>query len=111
MLSREPGTAKLIQTDVLLHCIQRESPSAQAIGVVLLQNCSTHILSFELWCLEPSNLAQISSQSSSFLFLLNAYLKRAIIDDPTRPKDSQYRCFLCRSSKNVVHIEFDVVLP
>ncbi|XP_048016358.1 LOW QUALITY PROTEIN: nucleolar pre-ribosomal-associated protein 1 [Megalobrama amblycephala] len=89
VLSREPGTAKLIQTDVLLHCIQRESPSAQAIGVVLLQNCSTHILSFELWCLEPSNLAQISSQSSSFLFLLNAYLKRAIIDDPTCPKDIQ----------------------
>ncbi|ROL44240.1 Nucleolar pre-ribosomal-associated protein 1 [Anabarilius grahami] len=89
VLSRESGTARLIQTDVLLHCIQRESPSAQAIGVVLLQNCSTHILSFELWCLEPSNLAQISSQSSSFLFLLNAYLKRAIIDDPTHPKDIQ----------------------
>ncbi|XP_067306200.1 nucleolar pre-ribosomal-associated protein 1 isoform X2 [Pseudorasbora parva] len=89
VLSREPGTAKLIQTDVLLHCIQRESPSAQAIGVVLLQNCSTHVLSFELWCLEPSNLAQISSQSGSFLFLLNAYLKRATSDDPTRPKDIQ----------------------
>ncbi|XP_077063759.1 nucleolar pre-ribosomal-associated protein 1 [Siphateles boraxobius] len=86
VLSREPGTAKLIPTDVLLHCIQRESPSAQAIGVVLLENCSTHVLRFELWCLEPSNLAQISSQSSGFLFLLNAYLKRDISDDPTRPK-------------------------
>ncbi|XP_073674485.1 nucleolar pre-ribosomal-associated protein 1 [Garra rufa] len=89
VLSQEPGTAKLIQTDVLLHCIQRESPSAQAMGVLLLQNCSTHVLSFELWCLEPSNLMQISSQNSSFLFLLNAYLKRATTDDPTRPKDIQ----------------------
>uniref|UniRef100_A0A672KRE8 Nucleolar pre-ribosomal-associated protein 1 C-terminal domain-containing protein n=1 Tax=Sinocyclocheilus grahami TaxID=75366 RepID=A0A672KRE8_SINGR len=77
-------------TDVLLHCIQRESPSAQALGVLLLENCSTHVLSFELWCLEASNLTQISSQNSSFLFLLNAYLRRATIDDPTRPKDSQY---------------------
>uniref|UniRef100_A0A673LFQ1 Nucleolar pre-ribosomal-associated protein 1 C-terminal domain-containing protein n=1 Tax=Sinocyclocheilus rhinocerous TaxID=307959 RepID=A0A673LFQ1_9TELE len=80
-------------TDVLLHCIQRESPSAQALGVLLLENCSTHVLSFELWCLEASNLTQISSQNSSFLFLLNAYLRRATIDDPTRPKDSQYCCF------------------
>uniref|UniRef100_A0A671SMY5 URB1 ribosome biogenesis homolog n=1 Tax=Sinocyclocheilus anshuiensis TaxID=1608454 RepID=A0A671SMY5_9TELE len=76
-------------TDVLLHCIQRESPSAQALGVLLLENCSTHVLSFELWCLEASNLTQISSQNSSFLFLLNAYLRRATIDDPTRPKDIQ----------------------
>uniref|UniRef100_A0A9J7XVS8 URB1 ribosome biogenesis homolog n=1 Tax=Cyprinus carpio carpio TaxID=630221 RepID=A0A9J7XVS8_CYPCA len=74
----QPGTAKLIQTDVLLHCIQRESPSAQAMGVLLLENCSTHVLSFELWCLETSNLTQISSQNST------------TIDDPTRLKDSQY---------------------
>uniref|UniRef100_A0A673LI23 Nucleolar pre-ribosomal-associated protein 1 C-terminal domain-containing protein n=1 Tax=Sinocyclocheilus rhinocerous TaxID=307959 RepID=A0A673LI23_9TELE len=86
VLSQEPGTAKLIQTDVLLHCIQRESPSAQALGVLLLENCSTHVLSFELWCLEASNLTQISSQNSSFLFLLNAYLRRATIDDPTLQK-------------------------
>uniref|UniRef100_A0A8C1ACR5 URB1 ribosome biogenesis homolog n=1 Tax=Cyprinus carpio carpio TaxID=630221 RepID=A0A8C1ACR5_CYPCA len=79
VLSQEPGTAKLIQTDVLLHCIQRESPSAQAMGVLLLENCSTHVLSFELWCLETSNLTQISSQNSSFLFLLNAYLRRSVL--------------------------------
>uniref|UniRef100_A0A8C1VIK5 URB1 ribosome biogenesis homolog n=1 Tax=Cyprinus carpio TaxID=7962 RepID=A0A8C1VIK5_CYPCA len=72
--------------NVLLHCIQRESPSAQAMGVLLLENCSTHVLSFELWCLEASNLTQISSQNSSFLFLLNAYLRRATIDDPTLQK-------------------------
>ncbi|XP_026138598.1 nucleolar pre-ribosomal-associated protein 1 [Carassius auratus] len=89
VLSQEPSTAKLIQTDVLLHCIQRESPSAQAMGALLLENCSTHVLSFELWCLEASNLTQISSQNSGFLFLLNAYLRRATTDDPTRPKHIQ----------------------
>lgn len=89
VLSREPGTAKLIQTDILLHCIQRESPSAHDIGVVLLENCSTHVLSFELWCLDPSNQKQISVQNGSFLSLLNSYLKRATADDPTRPKDVQ----------------------
>uniref|UniRef100_A0A8C1Q3T0 URB1 ribosome biogenesis homolog n=1 Tax=Cyprinus carpio TaxID=7962 RepID=A0A8C1Q3T0_CYPCA len=91
--SSPPYTHSQDATDVLLHCIQRESPSAQAMGVLLLENCSTHVLSFELWCLEASNLTQISSQNSSFLFLLNAYLRRATIDDPTRLKDSQYCCF------------------
>lgn len=90
VLSREPGTTKLIQTDILLHCIQRESPSAQDIGVILLENCSTHVLSFEIWCLDPSNQKQISSQNGSFLILLNSYLKRATADDPTRPKDLQH---------------------
>lgn len=89
VLSQEPGSVKLIQTDVLLHCIQRDSPSARAIGVLLLQSCSTHILSFELWCLEPSNLSQVTIQSKSFLLLLNAYLQRATLDDPSRPKDIQ----------------------
>ncbi|XP_073718907.1 nucleolar pre-ribosomal-associated protein 1 isoform X1 [Misgurnus anguillicaudatus] len=89
LLSQEPGSAKLIQTDVLLHCIRRESPSAGAIGVLLLQNCSTHLLNFELWCLEPSNLSQVTSQSSGFLLLLNTYLQRATLDDPSRPKDIQ----------------------
>uniref|UniRef100_A0A671SKU3 Nucleolar pre-ribosomal-associated protein 1 C-terminal domain-containing protein n=1 Tax=Sinocyclocheilus anshuiensis TaxID=1608454 RepID=A0A671SKU3_9TELE len=55
-------------------------------STLLMSNCSTHVLSFELWCLEASNLTQISSQNSSFLFLLNAYLRRATIDDPTLQK-------------------------
>ncbi|XP_051521576.1 nucleolar pre-ribosomal-associated protein 1 isoform X2 [Myxocyprinus asiaticus] len=89
VLSQEPGSARLIQTEVLLHCIQRDSPSAQALGVLLLQNCSTHVLSFELWCLESANLSQITSQSTSFLCLLNTYLQRAALDDPSRPKHIQ----------------------
>uniref|UniRef100_A0A673LFU8 URB1 ribosome biogenesis homolog n=1 Tax=Sinocyclocheilus rhinocerous TaxID=307959 RepID=A0A673LFU8_9TELE len=75
----QPGTAKLIQTDVLLHCIQRESPSAQALGVLLLENCSTHVLSFELWCLEASNLTQISSQNIQKSVL--KALKKALLSE------------------------------
>ncbi|XP_056613383.1 nucleolar pre-ribosomal-associated protein 1 [Triplophysa dalaica] len=89
VLSREPGSAKLIQSDVLLHCIQRDGPSAGAVGVLLLQNCSTHVLSFELWCLEPSNLSQVTIGSDSFLRLLDAYLQKAAVDDPSRSKDIQ----------------------
>lgn len=97
MLSREPGSAKLIQSDVLLHCIQRDGPSARAVAILLLQNCSTHVLSFELWCLEPSNLSQVTIGSDSFLRLLDAYLQKAAVDDPSRSKDSQY-CSLLFSS-------------
>ncbi|XP_071780840.2 nucleolar pre-ribosomal-associated protein 1 [Centroberyx gerrardi] len=88
-LSGEPGSAKLIHTDVLLHCLQRPLPDAQAICSLLLQNCSTHRLRFELWCLEPANMKKLSDQAETFLPLINTYLQTASREDPARPKDVQ----------------------
>ncbi|TKS80797.1 Nucleolar pre-ribosomal-associated protein 1 URB1 ribosome biogenesis 1 -like protein [Collichthys lucidus] len=59
-LSSEPSSAKLIHTDVLLHCLQWPLPDTQAISGLLLQNCSTHRLCFEVWCLEPANMEKLS---------------------------------------------------
>ncbi|CAK6968909.1 nucleolar pre-ribosomal-associated protein 1 [Scomber scombrus] len=84
-LSSEPGSAKLIQTDVLLHCLQRPLPDTQAIGSLLLQNSATHRLCFELWCLEPANMEKLSDQTESFLPLINTYLHLASREDPARP--------------------------
>ncbi|XP_040030484.2 nucleolar pre-ribosomal-associated protein 1 isoform X2 [Gasterosteus aculeatus] len=88
-LSGEPYRAKLIHTDVLLHCLQWPRPGTQAISSLLLQNCSTHRLCFEMWCLEPTNTEKLSNQTETFLPLINTYLQVARREDPARPKDVQ----------------------
>ncbi|KAM3874727.1 nucleolar pre-ribosomal-associated protein 1-like [Diretmus argenteus] len=90
-LSSEPGNAKLIHTDVLLHCLQRPllGHHHQAISALLLQNCSTHRLRFELWCLDPANMKKLSGQTDTVLPLINAYLQTASREDPARPRDVQ----------------------
>lgn len=86
-LSSEPGSAKLIHTDVLLHCLQCPLPNSLAISSVLLQNCSTHRLCFETWCLEPTNTKKLADDTETFLPLINTYLQTASREDPARPKD------------------------
>uniref|UniRef100_A0AAQ5XV76 URB1 ribosome biogenesis homolog n=1 Tax=Amphiprion ocellaris TaxID=80972 RepID=A0AAQ5XV76_AMPOC len=88
-LSREPGSAKLIHTDVLLHCLQRPLSDTLSISSLLLQNSSTHCLCFEVWCLEPANMEKLSDQTKAFLPLINTYLQLAGREDPARPQDVQ----------------------
>ncbi|KAM3616229.1 uncharacterized protein V6R79_014656 [Siganus canaliculatus] len=88
-LSSEPSSSKMIHTDVLLHCLQSPLPSSLAICSVLLHNCSTHRLCFEVWCLEPANMKKLSEQTETFLPLIHTYLQVASREDPARPKDVQ----------------------
>ncbi|KAM9801478.1 nucleolar pre-ribosomal-associated protein 1 [Neosynchiropus ocellatus] len=88
-LTSEPGSARLIHPDVLLHCLQRPLRGTVAISSVLLQNCSTHRLVFESWCLDSSNLETLQEQMESFLPVLSAYLQVAAVDDPARPIEVQ----------------------
>lgn len=90
-LSSEPDSAKFIHTDVLLHCLQRPLSDSLAICSLLLQNSSAHRLRFEVWCLKPENMQELSDQSESFLPLINAYLQVASREDPARPNDGAYR--------------------
>uniref|UniRef100_A0A4W4ETC3 Nucleolar pre-ribosomal-associated protein 1 C-terminal domain-containing protein n=1 Tax=Electrophorus electricus TaxID=8005 RepID=A0A4W4ETC3_ELEEL len=87
VLRREPDSAKLTPTDVLLCCLKQNSRFD--LAAVLVQNCSTHCLSFELWCLEQTSFIEIAAQNSSFLFLLTNYLEQAATEDPCRPKNVQ----------------------
>uniref|UniRef100_H3C620 URB1 ribosome biogenesis homolog n=1 Tax=Tetraodon nigroviridis TaxID=99883 RepID=H3C620_TETNG len=73
-LSDEPGSAKLVNKDVLLHCFRCPSHNTQAISSVLLQNCSTHLLCFEMWCLEPSNRRSFRLQGDISFYSLNCYV-------------------------------------
>lgn len=86
-LSDEPGSAKLINKDILLHCFQYPSHKTQAISSLLLQNCSTHLLCFEMWCLEPSNMEKLLDNTEMFLPLIIVYLQMASKEDPARPTD------------------------
>lgn len=87
VLQREPGCAKLMPTDILHRCLQ--SRSSLELAALLVQNCSTHCLTFELWCLDQTDLAHIIAQNSSFLSLLSSYLQHVTTEDPCRPKDSK----------------------
>lgn len=87
VLTTEPGSAKLMHTEVLQHCLEKSSPVTGAIGSLLMQHCSTHRLSFEWWCLEPANMELLSGQTETFLPLVKTYLLTAGREDPARPKD------------------------
>lgn len=92
-LSSDPGSAKLIHTDVLLHCLQKPLQNTLAISCRLLENCSSHRLRFEVWCLESTNMEKISN-TKAFLPLVNTYLQVASKEDPARPQDG-----VCKNQK------------
>lgn len=95
-LRTQPGNAKLLHTDVLLHCLQGPVTAAtQAIGVALLLNCSSHRLCFEVWCLQPQNVEKLTDQTERFLPLVNSYLQTAAREDPARPKEGRWSCLVC----------------
>ncbi|XP_058274902.1 nucleolar pre-ribosomal-associated protein 1 isoform X1 [Hemibagrus wyckioides] len=115
VLQREPGCAKLLPTDILLHCLQ--CYSSLGLAALLVQNCSTHCLTFELWCLEQTDLAHITAQNSSFLSLLSSYLQHLTNEDPCRPKDIQKavlqiltKALLTELSNSVLQVDADVPL-
>ncbi|CAG6000164.1 unnamed protein product [Menidia menidia] len=89
-LSARPADAALLHADVLLRCLRTAPPAPpRALGALLLRNCSAHRLRFELWCLEPANLQELSSETEAFLPLVDAYLQAAGGEDPARPKEVQ----------------------
>uniref|UniRef100_A0A673WHG4 URB1 ribosome biogenesis homolog n=1 Tax=Salmo trutta TaxID=8032 RepID=A0A673WHG4_SALTR len=109
-LKTQPGNAKLLHTDVLLHCLQGPVTAAtQAIGVALLLNCSSHRLCFEVWCLQPQNVEKLTDQTETFLPLVNSYLQTAAREDPARPKEGRWSwsCLLCLdifNSRYIIYI-------
>lgn len=112
-LSSEPGIAKLIHTDIFLHCLQRPLPDSQAISSLLLQNSSTHRLCFEVWCLEPANMEKLSEQTETFIPLINTYLQMASREDPAKPQDGLYYnkilcCLIACSPRNVPFVSLIV---
>uniref|UniRef100_A0A8C5AJB7 Nucleolar pre-ribosomal-associated protein 1 n=1 Tax=Gadus morhua TaxID=8049 RepID=A0A8C5AJB7_GADMO len=66
-LSGEPGGARLVHTDVFLHCLERAaSPGPRGLCGLLLGNGPAHRLRFQLWCLEAGNMEAVAEPSFGF---------------------------------------------
>ncbi|KAJ3591352.1 hypothetical protein NHX12_009297, partial [Muraenolepis orangiensis] len=91
-LGGEPSGARLVHTDVLLHCLQRVAlPGPRGLCCLLLGNGATHRLRFQLWCLEAVNAAAVAERPDDFLPVVDAYLQAAGEDDPASPADVHSR--------------------
>uniref|UniRef100_A0A8C7FZS0 URB1 ribosome biogenesis homolog n=1 Tax=Oncorhynchus kisutch TaxID=8019 RepID=A0A8C7FZS0_ONCKI len=111
-LRTQPGNAKLLHTDILLHCLQGPLTAAtQALGVALLQNCSAHRLCFEVWCLQPQHLETLTDQVETFLPLVNSYLQTAAREDLARPKEGRWLWsrLLCQTHCYCIYVRLAAV--
>ena len=90
-LSGEPGGARLVHTDVFLHCLERAaSPGPRGLCGLLLGNGPAHRLRFQLWCLEAGNMEAVAERMGDFLPVVDAYLLAAGGGDPATPTDGWY---------------------
>ena len=90
-LSGEPGGARLVHTDVFLHCLERAAlPGPRGLCRLLLGNGPAHRLRLQLWCLETDNMEAVAERMEDFLPVVDAYLLAAAGGDPATPSDGLY---------------------
>uniref|UniRef100_A0A674K4R5 URB1 ribosome biogenesis homolog n=1 Tax=Terrapene triunguis TaxID=2587831 RepID=A0A674K4R5_9SAUR len=88
-LSREPLFAHAVGVDVHVYCLNHMTETSLAIVALLIQHCRTHLLQFELWCLNCATGKYLRKNMDIFLPLINVYLQSREQYDFTRPsKDS-----------------------
>ncbi|XP_007493354.2 nucleolar pre-ribosomal-associated protein 1 isoform X1 [Monodelphis domestica] len=82
-LQKDPVMVHVVELDLLTYCLNRKTKTCLSIVALLIQNSSTHLLHFELWCLQglapclPENL-------SLFLPLVHTYLQSCMQGDFSR---------------------------
>ncbi|NXA49095.1 NPA1P protein, partial [Nothocercus julius] len=84
-LQREPVFTHAVNVEVHVHCLTRGSETSLAIVAMLIKHCRTHLLQFELWCLNRATEKYLRKNMESFLPLLNVYLQYREQYDFTRP--------------------------
>ncbi|KFW89278.1 Nucleolar pre-ribosomal-associated protein 1, partial [Phalacrocorax carbo] len=84
-LQSEPVLAQAVSVDVNVHCLNQRSETSLAIVGMLMKHCRTHLLQFELWCLDSASGKHIRKNMESFLPLINVYLQCRDQYDFTRP--------------------------
>ncbi|KAM8819873.1 nucleolar pre-ribosomal-associated protein 1 [Eudromia elegans] len=84
-LQREPVFTHAVDVEVHVHCLTQGSETSLAIAAMLIKHCRTHLLQFELWCLNRATEKYLRKNMESFLPLLNMYLQCREQYDFTRP--------------------------
>ncbi|XP_034626067.1 nucleolar pre-ribosomal-associated protein 1 [Trachemys scripta elegans] len=84
-LSREPLFAHAVGVDVHVYCLNHMTETSLAIVALLIQHCRTHLLQFELWCLNCATGKYLRKNMDIFLPLINVYLQSREQYDFTRP--------------------------
>ncbi|KAM9201246.1 LOW QUALITY PROTEIN: nucleolar pre-ribosomal-associated protein 1 [Dugong dugon] len=84
-LQRDPELAPTVGVGLLDYCLARRTPAALRIVALLLQQSCTHLLRFELWCLQAGSRLVVQEGLDVFLPLVHVYLQRRSQGHFTRP--------------------------
>uniref|UniRef100_A0A8D0H9D5 URB1 ribosome biosis homolog n=1 Tax=Sphenodon punctatus TaxID=8508 RepID=A0A8D0H9D5_SPHPU len=84
-LQREPVLVQAVGVDVHVYCLARGTETSLSIVALLIQHCRTHLLQFELWCLNHGAGKYLKKNMDLFLPLINTYLHCRQWHDFTRP--------------------------
>ncbi|XP_006862589.1 PREDICTED: nucleolar pre-ribosomal-associated protein 1 [Chrysochloris asiatica] len=85
-LQRDPELAPVVGVGLLDYCLAQRTPVALHIVALLLQQSSTHLLRFELWCLQAGSRLVLQEDLDAFLPLVHTYLQCRSQGCFTRPK-------------------------
>lgn len=74
-LQKDPVLAPVVPAELLGYCLARRTQAALGIASLLLQHSSTHLLKFELWCVQPGVGLSLQEHLNDFFPLLRVYLR------------------------------------
>ncbi|XP_051840932.1 nucleolar pre-ribosomal-associated protein 1 [Antechinus flavipes] len=93
-LQKEPVLVHVVELDLLTYCLNRRTETSLSIVALLIQQSSTHLLHFELWCLQGLGPC-LPENFNLFLPLIHTYLQSCVQGDFTRPS---------KVSRNVMNV-------
>uniref|UniRef100_A0A5S6LMT8 ER lumen protein-retaining receptor 2 n=1 Tax=Xenopus tropicalis TaxID=8364 RepID=A0A5S6LMT8_XENTR len=67
--------AHVVGVEILTYCLTRMSEISLCIAALLIQHSTTHLLHFEVWCLNPATEKHLKNNSEAYLPLISGYLK------------------------------------
>ncbi|XP_076974949.1 nucleolar pre-ribosomal-associated protein 1 isoform X3 [Tamandua tetradactyla] len=86
-LQRDLLLAPVVRVDLLDHCLARQTQAALLIAALLLQHSCTHLLRFELWCLQEGSGLRLQEGLDDFLPLIHIYFQCRTREQFTRPAE------------------------
>ncbi|OCT93833.1 hypothetical protein XELAEV_18011503mg [Xenopus laevis] len=67
--------AHVVGVEILTYCLNKVSEISLCIAALLIQHSTTHLLHFEVWCLNPGKEKHLRKNSEAYLPLISGYMK------------------------------------